>query len=78
MRVHLTVPELTIVLENVGFYLEFRQRAGEAGTVEVLAYPPGSASKPNLDPNEHFVEAFGCLGVIQLGGSASRFPSPPD
>ncbi|GAA6054550.1 hypothetical protein JCM3770_006025 [Rhodotorula araucariae] len=68
MRVHLNVPNLTVIVEDVGFYLEFRPRAGEVGTVEVVAYPPGSTSKPTLDPEEHCVEAFGCLGLLQLGG----------
>ncbi|GAA5845739.1 hypothetical protein JCM9279_006090 [Rhodotorula babjevae] len=67
MRVHLTAAA-SLVLEDVGFSLELRARAGSPGTVEVLSYPPGSTTQPALDPNEHFIEAFGCLGLVELGG----------
>ncbi|GAA5894065.1 hypothetical protein JCM8208_002338 [Rhodotorula glutinis] len=67
MRVHLRAAA-SIVLEDVGFSLELRPRAGSPGIVEVLSYPPGSTTQPELEPDEHFVEAFGCLGLVELGG----------
>mgnify|MGYP007026586130 CR=1 FL=1 len=80
MRVHLTAAS-SVVLEDVGFSLELRARAGSPGTVEVLSYPPGSTTQPALDPDEHFIEAFGCLGLVELANSAflpfARLLAPP-
>ncbi|GAA5945853.1 hypothetical protein JCM3775_001907 [Rhodotorula graminis] len=69
MRVHLTAAS-SVVLEDVGYSLEFRSRAGSPGSVEVLSYPPGSTAQPTLEPDEHFIEAFGCLGLVDLDGKS--------